>query len=78
MACSGASDGPCQAMRNRPIDDFGTADAAYRHRLRVHADVGETGNGIDLVDNELQVRCQKEIDARHATAALRDDGRGQV
>src|SRR5690348_15399192 len=49
-------------------DELGIADAAGLPELRVHADLGEAGDGVDLVDVELARGCEEEIHPAHALA----------
>ncbi len=48
----------------QPVDHLGIADAACRHRLGIHADVGEAGNGVELVDEDAQFRGRRRNPTR--------------
>jgi hypothetical protein len=41
---------PRQRVTNEAVDQLGVADPERLHDLRVHADVGEAGQGVHLVD----------------------------
>ena len=62
---------PRQRMADEAVDQLGIADPERLHDLRVHADVGEAGQGVHLIDHEAAILAQKEVDARQALAAER-------
>ena len=54
-----------------PVQEFRERHAAGFPQLRVHADLGEAGDGVDLVDQQVGLflrrggRAKKKVDARH-------------
>src|SRR5260221_4732824 len=61
---------PFERKLDESVDQLRHGQPAVLPHLRVHADGGESGNGIDLVDVEAAGRrFEQEVDARH-TAAL--------
>ena len=65
-------------MADEAVDQLGVADPARLHRLRVHADVGEARQRVDLVDQELAVLAQEKVDARQALATERAEGLDRI
>lgn len=63
-----------QTMRYEPVNDFRIADAAHCHDFRIHADIGEARNGIQLIEQIPHVRRHEEIDTRHTVTTKRPKG----
>ena len=52
------------------VEEFRIGNAAGGHEARVHADVGEAGNGVDFVERDgAGGFVDEEVDAGHAFAA---------
>ena len=61
------------------IDEGGMGGALVFHQLRIHADGGEAGQGVDLVDEDAaRAVLHKEIAAGQALAAQGRVGHGGV
>ena len=58
-------------MTDEAVDQLGIADPERLHDFRIHADVGEAGQGVHLVDHKAAILAQKEVDARQTLAAER-------
>ena len=54
---------------DEPVDEVCVRNAAGLPEFRVHADLGEAGDGVDLVNDDLSVVPEKEIHSCHSFAA---------
>ncbi len=64
-----------RASSIRRVTSAGAAQAARLPQLRIHADRGEPGDGVELVDVEgAGAALEEEVDARHAAALERAIG----
>ncbi len=61
-------------MADQAVDQLGIAHPHRLKQLRIHADVGEARQRVDLVDDELAVVAEEEVDPRQALAAERAEG----
>src|ERR1700722_16155264 len=52
----------------QPADELAVADTAGLPELRVHADLGEAGDCVDLVDIEFSLLGKEEVHAAHTFA----------
>ena len=69
-----------QRAGDQTVTERTEGDAAGREELGVHADAGEAGNGVDLVENHGIVRdAQEEVHARKAAPVERgEDAAGGI
>src|SRR5580698_64754 len=68
-----------QRQLNEFVDKLWVLDTTRRPQLGVHADGGETGQGVDLVEDDLRrlafgCGSHQEIDAREACAVAGAEG----
>jgi len=57
---------PLKAQIDEAADELAVWDARVFAQLGVHADIGEAGQGVDLIEYHIPCLCVKEVQPRKA------------